>query len=147
MKRLIFIALAVTLALGTVLVPAIAGAISVPITVHKTIPPGGPVEDFTFEAWRDLNNNNVIDAGDTFQGQVVITGAGTGVINSGSLGKTIIHEVLIPGSAYGQQPDQIIVVMCGEEVTFNNDVQVQEVGEILILKEDPAGNALVGATF
>lgn len=147
MKRLIFIALALTLVLGTVLLPSVAAAVSVPITIHKTIPPGGPVETFTFEAWRDLNNNNVIDAGDTLQGTVDITGAGTGVINSGVYGKTIIHEVLIPGSAYEQQPDQIIQVLCEVEVTFNNDVQVQEVGEILILKEDPAGLALVGATF
>jgi hypothetical protein len=147
MKRLIFIALTLTLVLGMVLIPSIAAAVSVPITIHKTIPPGGPIEDFTFEAWRDLNNNNDIDAGDSFQGQVVITGAGTGVINSGSYGKTIIREILIPGSAYEQQPNQIIQVLCPIEVTFNNDVQVQEVGEILILKEDPAGLALVGATF
>ena len=148
MKKLILITLALTLALGTVLLPSIASAISVPITIHKTIPATGPIEDFTFEAWRDLNNNGTIDdPGDVLVGTVVITGAGTGVINSGILGKTIIHEVLILGSVYEQQPDQIIVVTCGEEVTFNNDVQVQEVGEILILKQDPAGSALVGATF
>jgi len=146
MKRLIFIALALTLALGIVWVPSVAAAGPYAITIHKTIPPGGPVEDFTFEAWRDFNNNNVIDAGDALVGQAVITGAGTGVINSPFMGKTIIHEVLIPGSAYTQLPDLLVQVPC-EEVTFENEAQVQEVGEIVILKQDPAGNALVGATF
>ena len=151
MKRLIFIALAITLAMGIVWVPSVGAVEPIPITIHKTIPPGGPVEDFTFEAWRDLNNNGIIDFVEPFPdllvGTVVITGAGTDVINSTVKGPMIIHEVLIPGSPYEQQPDQIIQVSCEVEVTFNNDVQIQEVGEIVILKEDPAGNALVGATF
>ena len=147
MKRLIFIALAITLAIGIVWVPSVAAVEPIPITIHKTIPAGGPIEDFTFEAWRDLNNNGIIDGDDFLVGQVVITGAGTDVINSTVKGPMIIHEVLIPGSAYDQQADQIVQVSCEVEVTFDNETEVQEVGEILILKKDGAGNALVGATF
>jgi len=150
MKRLIFIALALTLALALVWVPSVAAVDPTPIVIHKTIPLGGPVEDFTFEAWRDMNNNGIIDFVEPFPdflvGQVIITGAGTGVINSPIIGRFIIHEVLIPGSAYEPQPDQIVQVPC-DDITFNNDVQVQEVGQIEILKLDPAGLALVGATF
>ena len=150
MKKLILITLALTVALGIVWVPSVAAVEPIPITIHKTIPPGGPAEAFTFEAWRDVNNNGIIDFVPPFPdflvGQVVITGAGTDVINSTIKGPMIIHEVLSPGSAYEQQPDQIVNPPCGE-IIFNNDVQVQEVGEILILKQDPAGNALVGATF
>jgi len=151
MKKLILITLALTLVLGIVWVPSVAAVEPVPITIHKTIPAGGPLEAFTFEAWRDMNNNGIIDFvspyPDFLVGQVVIFGAGTGVINSAVKGPTIIHEVLIPGSAYEQLPDQIVQVSCEVEVTFDNEVSVQEVGEIVILKEDPAGNALVGATF
>jgi len=151
MKKLILITLALTLVLGIVWVPSVAAVEPVPITIHKTIPAGGPLEAFTFEAWRDMNNNGIIDFvspyPDFLVGQVVIFGAGTGVINSAVKGPTIIHEVLIPGSAYEQLPDQIVQVSCEVEVTFDNEVSVQEVGEILILKKDGAGNALVGATF
>jgi len=151
MKRLIFIALAITLALGMVLIPSVGAIEPIPITIHKTIPPGGPIEDFTFEAWRDYNNNGIIDFvlpfPDSLVGTVVITGAGTGIIYTTVMGPTIIHEVLIAGSAYEQQPDQIVGGTKPVEVTFNNDVQVQEVGEILILKKDEDGNALFGATF
>jgi len=151
MKRLIFIALAITLAIGTVWAPSVGAVEPISITIHKTIPPGGPIEDFTFEAWRDYNNNGIIDFlppfPDSLVGTVVITGAGTGIIYTTVKGPTIIHEVLIPGSAYEQQPDQIADATKPVEVTFNNDVQVQEVGEILILKKDEDGDALVGATF
>jgi hypothetical protein len=146
MKRLIFIALAMTLALSMVWVSSAAALGPYPVTIHKTIPPGAPVEDFTFEAWRDLNNNNAIDAGDILVGTVVITGAGTGVIDAPFMGKYVIREVLIAGSVYAQQPDKVVQVPC-EAITFENDTEVQEVGEILILKEDEAGNALDGATF
>ena len=151
MKRLIFIALAMTLVMGMVWVPSVGAVEPIPITIHKTIPPGGPLEDFTFEAWRDFNNNGIIDFVEPFPdllvGTVVIKGAGTGVIYTTLKGPMIIHEVLIPGSAYEQQPDQLVGATKPVEVTFNNDVEVQEVGEIVILKEDPAGLALVGATF
>jgi hypothetical protein len=150
MKRLIFVALAVTLALAIVWVPSVAAVGPYPIPITKTIPPGGPIEDFTFEAWRDMNNNGIIDFVDPWPdilvGTVVITGAGSGVILSPYMGNTIVHEVLIPGSAYEQQPDQIVHPPCGA-IIFNNDVQVQEVGQIVILKKDEAGNALAGATF
>jgi len=151
MKRLIFIALAIILAMSMVWVPSVGAVEPIPITIHKTIPPSGPIEDFTFEAWRDLNNNGIIDFVEPFPdflvGTVVITGAGTGVIYTTVKGPMIIHEILIPGSAYEQQPDQIVGATKPVEVTFNNDVQVQEVGQILILKEDEAGQALFGATF
>ena len=119
MKKLILLTLALTLALGIVWAPAVAAVGPYPIPITKTIPPGGPIEDFTFEAWRDINNNGIIDfddpvfGPDLFSGQVVITGAGTGVIDSPYKGSTIIHEVLIPGSAYEQQPDQIVNPPCG----------------------------------
>jgi len=145
MKRLIFIALALTLALGIVWVPSVAAAGPYAIVIHKTIPAGGPAETFTFEAWRDLNNNNVIDAGDIFKGEVDIIGAGTGTIYSSAMGKTIIHEILMPGSAYEQQPDQIVQVPC-EDVTFEN-IRKQEDGQLVILKEDGSGNALADACF
>ncbi|HUX48950.1 MAG TPA: hypothetical protein VMV76_07350, partial [Dehalococcoidia bacterium] len=100
MKKLILITLALTLVLGIVWVPSVAAVEPVPITIHKTIPAGGPLEAFTFEAWRDMNNNGIIDFvspyPDFLVGQVVIFGAGTGVINSAVKGPTIIHEVLIP---------------------------------------------------
>jgi hypothetical protein len=150
MKRLIFIAVAVVLALSIVWVPSVAADGPYPITINKTIPPGGPIEDFTFEAYRDFNNNGIIDfvepLPDLLVGTVVISGAGTGVIDSPYQGNHIIHEVLIPGSAYEQQPDQVVWVPC-HEVIFSNEVGVQEVGEILILKQDEAGEALFGATF
>ena len=144
MKRLIFIALALTLALGIVWVPSVAGEDCYPLEVTKVA--DGPAEDFTFEAWRDFNNNGVLDAGDVYVGQVVITGSGTDIICVPWLGPYVVHEVLIPGSVYGQPPDQV-----GKPeklpVYFYNEAQVQEVGEIVILKEDEAGNALFGATF
>jgi len=144
MKRLIFIALSVTLVLGMVLVPSVAGGDCLPLEVIKVA--DGPAEDFTFEAWRDFNNNGVLDAGDVYVGQVVITGSGTGIICVPWLGPYVVHEVLIAGSVYGQPPDQV-----GKPeklpVYFYNEVQVQEVGEIVILKKDEAGNDLFGATF
>lgn len=152
MKKLILITLTLILAMGIVWVPSVAAAGPYPIPITKTIPPGGPIEDFTFEAYRDMNNNGILDfddqvwGPDILVGTVVITGAGSGVIDSPFMGNTIVHEVLAAGSAYEQQPDQIVSPPCGE-VIFNNDVEVQEVGEIVILKEDPAGNALLGATF
>ena len=150
MKKLIFIALAVTLALGIIWVPSVAAVGPYPIEITKTIPVGGPTETFTFEAWRDMNNNGIIDFVDPWPdilvGTVDITGAGTGVINSPFMGNTIIREVLAASSAYEQQPNQIVHPPC-DEVIFNNDVEVQEVGQIVILKKDGAGNALVGATF
>jgi hypothetical protein len=149
MKRLILIALALALALalGIAWAPAVAAEEPIPITIHKTIPAGGPTETFTFEAWRDLNNNGIIDGDDFLVGQVVIVGAGTGVINSTVKGPMIIHEVLSPDSAYEQLPDQVVQVSCVVEITVDNEVQVQEVGQIVILKKDGAGNALAGATF
>jgi uncharacterized surface anchored protein len=145
MKKLILITLVLTLAMGIVWVPSVAAAEPIPITIHKTIPAGGPLEDFTFEVYRDMNNNGIIDGADFLVGQVVIVGAGTGVINSPVKGPAIIHEVLISGSAYQQLPDQIVQVSCPVEVTFNNELG--ERGKLIIKKVDGTGNALAGATF
>jgi len=147
MKRMIFIALAMTLVLGMVLVPSVAAVDPIPITIHKTIPAGGPVEDFTFQVWRDLWNDGIIDGDDFLVGTVVITGAGTGVVYTTVMGPMIIREVLIPGSAYQQLPDQLVSVTKPVEVTFENEVGVLQVGEIVILKEDGEENPLAGATF
>jgi len=108
MKRLILIALA--LALSMVLVPSVAAA-TYPLEVTKVA--DGPAEDFTFEAWRDMNNNGIIDfddpvfGPDLFGGQVVITGSGTDIICVPWLGLYIVREILIADSVYGQPPDQI----------------------------------------
>ena len=147
MKRLIFIALAITLAMSIVWVPSVAAVEPIPITINKTIPAGGPVEDFTFEVWRDLWNNGIIDGDDFLVGTVVITGAGSDIVYTTVMGPMIIREVLIPGSAYDQQPNQLLSVTKPVEVTFDNKTVVQEVGEIVIYKEDEAGQALFGATF
>lgn len=150
MKKLILITLALTLALGILWVPSVAGEDCYLLEVTKVA--DGPAEDFTFKAWRDMNNNGIIDfddpvfGPDLWGGQVVITGSGTDIICVPWLGPYVVHEVLIPGSVYGQPPDQV-----GKPeklpVYFYNEAQVQEVGEIVILKEDEAGNALFGATF
>ena len=145
MKRLIFIALAVTLALSMVWVPSIAAVEPVPVEIIKTIPPGGPPETFTFQGWRDMNNNGEVDAGDIDLGTVDITGAGTGMLYSPYGGPCIVREILGPGSAYEQQPDQIAQAGC-EPVIFEN-IRKQEDGQLVILKEDGSGNALAGACF
>jgi hypothetical protein len=147
MKKLILITLALVVVLGIAWAPPVAADEPIPITIHKTIPEGGPIETFTFEAWRDVNNNGIIDAGDILVGTVDITGAGTGVIYSTIKGVTIIHEVLQPVSAYLPSPDVIVQVSCEVEVVIHNEAQLQLPGQIVILKKDEAGNALAGATF
>jgi hypothetical protein len=146
MKRLIFMGVALALVLGLVWVPAVA-ALSADITIHKTIGPDCPEETFHFEAWRDLNNSGIIDAGDTLQGTVDITGAGTGVITVSIFGKYIIREVLGPGSVYEPHPDQITSVSCDVDVYFDNTCTPQQVCELVILKTDTAGDPLAGACF
>ena len=88
MKRLVLIGVGLALLLGLILVPAVA-AVSADIIIHKTIGPNCPEETFRFEAWRDMNGNGVLDAVDTLQGWVDITGADTGIITVGTLG----HEL------------------------------------------------------
>jgi hypothetical protein len=145
MKRLIFIAVALALVVGLVWVPAVA-AVSADIIIHKTIGPDCPEETFHFEAYRDMNGDGVIDAGDTLKGTVDITGAGTGVITVGTYGLYIIHEVLEAGSVYEQQPDQIFLVSCNQHVYFENICEF-EVCDLVILKTDTAGGPLSGACF
>jgi len=145
MKRLIFIAVALALVVGLVWVPAVA-AVSADIIIHKTIGPDCPEETFHFEAWRDMNGNGIIDAGDTLQGTVDITGAGIGAITVGILGKYVIHEVLEAGSVYEPQPDQPVFIACDEHVYFDNICEF-EVCDLVILKTDTAGGPLSGACF
>jgi hypothetical protein len=146
MKKLLFIALVVTLALGVVWVPSVAAALY-PIEIVKTIPAGGPAEDFTFEAWRDFNNNGVIDAGDSLRGTEVITGAGTCIIYVDYKGPYVIHEVLIAGSVYEQPADEITDVPQHEPVTFENEGGGGPQGELVIVKADGNGDPLAGACF
>jgi hypothetical protein len=138
-----FIGVALALVVGLVWVPAV-GAVSADIIVHKTVEPGGPEETFRFEAWRDMNDSGDLDAGDVLEGWVDITGEGTGVITVGIFGQYIIHEVLMPGSAYEPQPDQVLFVACDEHVYFEN---VLLKGELIIVKADRSGEPLAGACF
>ena len=145
MKRLIFIGIALALVLGLIWVPSVA-AVSADIIIHKTIGPHCPEETFHFEAWRDMNGNEVLDAGDTLEGTVDITGADTGVITVGIFGLYIIHEVLEAGSVYEPQPDQVVMVACDEHVYFDN-ICGFEVGQLEIVKRHICRFLLGGATF
>jgi hypothetical protein len=146
MKRLIFAGVALALVVGLIWMPAVAAA-SADIIIHKTIEPGCPEETFHFEAWRDVNGNGALDAGDTFQGAVDITGADTGVITVNILGLYIIHEVLEADSAYEPQ-DAVVFVACDVDVYFHNICEPQEEdGQLEIIKRHICGFLLGGATF
>jgi len=145
MKRLIVIGVALALVLGLIWVPAVA-AVSADIIIHKTIGPNCPEETFHFEAWRDMNGNGVLDAVDTLQGTVDITGADTGVITVGILGQYIIHEVLEPGSVYEPQ-DEVVFVACDVDVYFHNICKQEEPGQLEIIKRHICGFLLGGAQF
>ena len=146
MKRLIFIALALTLALAIVWVPSVAGEDCYLLEINKVA--DGPAEDFTFEVYRDMNNNGIIDFvepwPDVYVGEVVITGSGTATICVPWLGPYVVHEVLIVGSAYVQPPDEV-----GKPeklpVYFHNETGCT--GQIRILKLDQDGLPLAGTTF
>jgi len=144
MKRLVLIGVGLALLLGLILVPAVA-AVSADIIIHKTIGPNCPEETFHFEAYRDRNGNGVLDAVDTFQGMVDITGAGTGVITVGTLGQYIIHEELQAGSVY-EPEDKVVFVACDVHVYFYN-ICKQELGQLEIRKVHICGPLLGGATF
>jgi hypothetical protein len=146
MKRLIFMGVALALVLGLVWVPAVA-ALSADITIHKTVGLDCPAETFHFEAWRDMNGNGVIDEGDTFQGEVDITGAGTGVITVSIFGLYVITEELESGSVYEPHPDQTTFISCDADVYFDNTCEPPQVCELVILKTDTAGGPLGGACF
>jgi hypothetical protein len=145
MKRLIFMGIALALVVGLIWVPAVAAG-EADIIIHKAIDEGCPEETFHFEAWRDMNGNGVIDAGDTLQGTVDITGAGTGVITVGILGKYVVREVLEVGSIYEPHPDQPVFIACDEHVYFDNTCEF-ELCDLVILKTDTAGDPLSGACF
>jgi len=145
MKRLIFIGVVLALVVGLIWVPAVA-AVSADITIHKTIGPDCPEETFHFEAWRDQTGNGVIDAGDTLQGTVDITGEGIGVIEVTIFGQYLIHEVLEAGSVYEPHPDQPVFVSCNVHVDFDNICELELCG-LVILKTDTAGNLLPGSCF
>jgi hypothetical protein len=142
MKKLIMIAFALTLALSIVLVPSVAADGPYPITIIKTIPAGGPPEDFTFHAWRDLDMSGDVSPGDFYCGQVVIHGAGEGVIDCPYLGQCIVCEELSGGSAYAPQPCQIGQANC-EPVEFVNELGCK----LIIEKVDEEGNPLPGPCF
>jgi hypothetical protein len=145
MKRLILIGVALALLVGLIWVPAVA-AVSADIIIHKTIGPNCPEETFHFQAWRDMNGSGVLDAGDTLQGTVDITGAGTGVITVGIFGQYIIHEELMPGSVYDPQPDQTVFIACDEHVYFDN-ICGFTLGQLEIRKLHICRFLLGGATF
>ena len=147
MKRLIFIGVALALVLGLIWVPSVA-AVSADIIIHKTIGPGCPEETFHFEAWRDLDNDGIIDdPGDILVGTVDITGAGTGVITVSIFGQYIVREELMPGSVYETQPDQVVDVACDVDVYFDNICTPQELGQLEIRKLHICRFLLGGATF
>jgi hypothetical protein len=151
MKRLMFIGLAVTLALSVVWAPAVAAEGPYPINIIKTIGPDCPEETFTFEAYRDMNNNGILDFvepwPDMLVGTVDITGAGTGTIYTDFKGVTIIHEVLMAGSVYDQAPDQLVQVPCSDDVYFDNVCRPPELCDLVILKTDTDGGFLPGSCF
>jgi len=147
MKRLIFIGVALALLVGLIWVPAVA-AVEADIIIHKTIDEGCPEETFHFEAWRDMNNNGVIDelGPDFLVATVAITGPGTVVITVGVFGKYVVREVLEVGSVYEPHPDQPVFIACDEHVYFDNTCEF-EVCDLVILKTDTAGDPLSGACF
>jgi hypothetical protein len=137
-----FIGVALALVVGLVWVPAVA-ALSADIIIHKTVEEGCPLDEtFCFEAWRDMNDNGVLDAGDVLVGTVCITGEGTGVITVSVFGPYVIHEVPVPG--WAPNPDQPVFVACDEQLYFHNE---RCTGQIQILKLDLFGTPLPGATF
>ena len=153
MKKVAVIILALALVMGMVLPATAVSAVVAdegPIVIHKVILDGGPDEVFTFNVYRDFNNNQTVDAGDVWVADVVID---TAVTDTGEtmvpwLGPYVIHEELSPGSVYQQPADQTVGVdFCGRvEVTFTNQPG-EERGQLEILKVDEVGAALVGATF
>jgi len=151
LKKLTYLMLALLLISMVATFSAVPALAAVPLTVNKVLLGGGPDEVFTFQCWRDLNNNNVIDAGDLHVGDVVID---TSVTNTGSislsiLGKYVIREVLIPGSEYAPPPvDQVVQVSCPASVTFENSwVPPTGEGTLTIYKVDEDGVLLAGSVF
>jgi len=153
MKKVIFLGIIALAVVTGMFLPASALANEAyTIIIHKIIPEGGPQETFTFNVYRDINNNGIIDEGDILVGYVVINTAIT-VTNEIIVpwqGPYVIHEELSTGSAYQQLDDQATLVpdpeTCGPaEVTFTNELG--ELGKIKILKVDEENAALAEATF
>jgi hypothetical protein len=160
MKKLAVIMLALAMVIGMVVPASMVSATDGtrgPIVIHKVIPAEGPKEVFTFNVYRDYNNNGILDFDDpdypdTWVADVVID---TAVTDTGQtmvpwLGPYVIHEQLSPGSVYQQPADQAVKVStCGRvDVTFTNELG-ELPGRIRIVKVDEAGNEieLPGATF
>jgi hypothetical protein len=160
MKKLAVIMLALAMVIGTVVPASMVSATDGdygPIVIHKVIPAEGPEETFTFNVYRDFNNNGILDFDDplypdTWVADVVID---TAVTDTGQtmvpwLGPYVVHEQLSPGSVYQQPPDQAVKVStCGRvDLTFTNELG-ELPGKIRIVKVDEAGNEieLPGATF
>jgi hypothetical protein len=141
-----FIGVALALVVGLVWVPAVA-ALSADIIIHKTVEEGCPLDQtFEFEAWRDMNNNGVIDdPGDDFLvDTAAITGPGTVTITVSVFGPYVIRELPVPG--WEPNTDQPVYVSCDEHVYFHNRC-IPCTGQIEILKLDELGAPLFGATF
>jgi hypothetical protein len=143
---LIFIGVALALVVGLVWVPAVA-AISADIIIHKTVEEGCPLDEtFTFEAWRDMNDNGIIDdPGDDFKvDTATITGQGKVTITVDVLGPYVIRE--LPVAGWEPNPDQPVYVACDEHVYFHNRC-IPCTGQIEILKLDELGAPLADACF
>lgn len=150
MKKVALIILALALAIG-MFVPASAVSADgpeYPIVIHKVILDGGPDEIFTFEIWRDLNNNGILDFVSPFEdywvGSVQIFGAGTVEFLPLVLGPHIVREILAPDTVYPQLPDVwLYSVTHGATVYFYNKPGVPERGCLTICKTsswDGVGN-------
>jgi len=154
-KRIIFltVVLALVATLGLAL-PASAASYTITVSKAFTGMPPGFDEDFTFEAWRDVNNNGVIDAGDLYKGSLTLHGGAsgatlTGSMTVGSMGAYVVREVYT-GTYWVPDVDKAFVVSCPVTVTFTNVAgEIPTVGTIVILKQDPDGNILAvpGAVF
>jgi hypothetical protein len=132
MKKLAVIMLVLAIAIGMVVPASVVSADGDqgPIVIHKVIPAEGPKEIFTFNVYRDFNNNQILDfpavEPDVWVGDVVID---TAVTDQGAImvpwgGPYVIHEQLSPGSVYQQPADQAVnVSACGRlDVTFTNEL-------------------------
>ena len=128
---LVIMAVLALLIAAAVAVPTIASANTYTwtITIEKVCVDlsGGnaPSENFTFELWRDLDNDGVIDAGDLLVDTVTIevldpTQTYTGTVTTNIRGVHLILEV--DSGVYSPDPvnPKIVYVPCTEAVTFTN---------------------------
>ncbi len=155
MKRIIFLTVMLALVATLGLVSA-ASAASYTITVHKAFTSPGVDDTFVFEAYRDLDNDGVIDPGEPLKASLTLYGGASGVTLTGTMtvdvmGKYVIREVYTGTDWTPVDPEIVVVISCPVTVEFTNEPggEEQEPGYIRILKVDPEGNiiALPGAQF